>query len=249
MPLKLFRSFLDFLTPRTCCACGRRLSVDEDVFCTSCMMQLPFTDFLNHPYDNEMAQTFWGRIRHFEKAYALMYHEPHSDSAHIVYQIKYFHKPDTGVDIGTLMGKTMKESEFLNDIDMLVPVPLTKKREHERGFNQSKMIALGINDATGLPILDDSVKRTTFKGSQTRKGRMSRAENVEDAFCLVNGDKLKGKHVLIIDDVVTTGATVCALAKQLEKIDGIRISVASIGFAGERIYSNHTQDTETEIIF
>jgi ComF family protein len=247
MPLKLFRSFLDFLTPRTCCACGRRLSVDEDVFCTTCMLQLPFTDLLSHPYDNEMAQTFWGKIRHFEKAYALMYHEPHADSAHVVYQIKYFDKPDTGVDIGTLMGKAMKDSDFLNDIDALLPVPLAKTREYERGFNQSEMIALGIKDATGLPILDDAVKRTTFNGSQTHKDRISRAENVEHAFSLVKGDKLIGKHVLIIDDVVTTGATICSLAKQLEAIEGIRISVASIGFAGERIYNNHTEEEPDSI--
>lgn len=169
MPLKLFRSFLDFLTPRTCCACGRRLSVDENIFCAACMLKLPFTDFLSHPYDNELAQTFWGKVSHFEKAYALLYHEPHSDSAHIVYQIKYYNKPDTGVDIGTLMGKAMKDSDFLNDIDALLPVPLAKAREHERGFNQSEMIALGIKDATGLPIMDDAVKRTTFNGSQTRK--------------------------------------------------------------------------------
>ena len=178
-----------------------------------------------------------------------MYHEPHADSAHVVYQIKYFNKPDTGIDIGTLIGKAMKDSEFVNDIDALLPVPLAKTREHERGFNQSEMIALGIRDATGLPIIDDAVKRTTFNGSQTRKDRISRAENVEHAFSLVNGDKLKGKHVLIIDDVVTTGATICALAEQLEGIDGIRISVAAIGYAGERIYSNHTEETEGDIIF
>ena len=74
MPLKLFRSFLDFLTPRTCCACGQRLSVDENIFCAACMLKLPFTDFLSHPYDNELAQTFWGKVSHFEKAYALLYH-------------------------------------------------------------------------------------------------------------------------------------------------------------------------------
>jgi ComF family protein len=242
MTQKIFRSVLDFLTPRTCCACGRRLSVDEEVFCTACELQLPFTDFLSHPYDNAMAQTFWGKIRHFEKAYALMYHEPHSDSAHVVYQIKYFNKPDTGIDIGALMGRAMKAKGFLDGIDALLPVPLAKQRERERGFNQSKMIALGISDATGLPVIDNAVKRTTFYGSQTRKDRISRAENVEHAFCLAKGDKLRGKHVLIIDDVVTTGATVCALAKEIEDIEGISISVAAIGFAGERIYSNHAEE-------
>lgn len=249
MPLKLFRSFLDFLAPRCCCACGRRLSIDEDVFCTACMMQLPFTDFLNHPYDNEMAQTFWGKIRHFEKAYALMYHVPHTTSAHAVYQIKYFNKPDTGIDIGTLMGRMMKDSNYLSDIDALLPVPLAKKREHERGYNQSEMIALGIKDVTGLPIINDAVKRTTFNGSQTQKDRISRAENVEHVFQLVKGDKVKGKHLLVIDDVVTTGATISALSKQLEAIDGICISVASIGYAGERIFSYHTNDTKEDIIF
>lgn len=247
MVLKLLHSFLDLLTPRTCCACGRRLSVDEEVFCTACMLQLPLTDFLSRPYDNEMAQAFWGKIRHFEKAYALMYHEPHAQSAHVVYQIKYFNKPDTGTEVGTLMGSAMRDAGFLNDVNALLPVPLAKTRERERGFNQSMMIALGIKDVTGLPIIDDAVRRTTFNGSQTQKDRMSRAENVEHAFRLVKGDKLKGKHVLIIDDVVTTGATICALAQQLEEVEGCRISVAAIGFAGERIYGNHTEEEEYDI--
>jgi predicted amidophosphoribosyltransferase len=99
-----------------------------------------------------------------------MYHEPHADSAHVVYQIKYFDKPDTGVDIGTLMGKAMKDSDFLNDIDALLPVPLAKTRERERGFNQSEMIALGIRDATGLPILDDVVKRNNIQWQSDAQG-------------------------------------------------------------------------------
>lgn len=239
MSLRFAHAFLALMAPRTCCGCGRRLAEEEDVFCAVCMMHLPFTDFLSHPYDNAMARTFWGIIRHFEKAYALMYHEPHAHSARAVYQLKYYNKPDVGVELGVLMGKRMKAVGFTDDIDFIVPVPLAKKRERQRGFNQSEMIAQGISDATGLPAVNNVVRRTSFHGSQTQIDRWSRAENVEDAFELLNADSLRGRHVLIVDDIVTTGATVSALAKVLGKAERVRVSVASIGFAGERIYSKN----------
>lgn len=249
MPLRLIRQLLDIAAPRVCCACGRRLNDNEDVFCATCMMRLPRTDFLAHPYDNEMAQTFWGRVSNFEKAYAFIYHQPHSDSARGVYQIKYFDMPDTGVDIGVLMGRQMKATGFTDDIDIIVPVPLAKERERQRGFNQSEMIAQGISDMTGIKVADNIVRRVSFHGSQTKRDRQERAENVEDAFRLKNGKRVKGKHMLIVDDIVTTGATIVAMTRQIAQMPGVRVSVASIGFAGERIYDKFNDKEEMDNIF
>lgn len=227
-------SLLDIVVPRTCAICGRRLDTSEDTVCTVCLLHMPLTGFLDNPYKNDMAKTFWGRIKHMEKAFALVYHQPHADSAHPVYQLKYYNKPDVGISLGLLMGRMMKEKGFFDGIDAILPIPLAWKRQHERGYNQSEMIAIGLHDASGLKILKNVVRRVSFEGSQTQKDRWDRAENVENAFKLVKGDSIKGLHLLIVDDVVTTGATVCSLASLLEKVDGVRISVAAIGYAGHR---------------
>lgn len=229
----ILRDLLDIIAPRTCCVCGRRLGATEDVICTSCFLFMPRTDFLDDPYNNEMAKTFWGRVKNFEKAFALMYHQPHADSAHPVYQLKYNGKPDVGTDMGLIMGKMMAEKGFFEDIDAILPVPLAKKRTKERGYNQSQMIALGLHDVSRLPIYNNVVKRISFEGSQTQKDRWDRAENVENAFELTDGSRITGKHLLVVDDVVTTGATVCAIAKQLLQAKDVHISVASVGFAGQ----------------
>lgn len=249
MPLRLLRQLLDIAAPRLCSACGRRLNDGEEVFCATCMMRLPRTDFLAHPYDNEMAQTFWGRVSHFEKAYAFVYHQPHSESARAVYQIKYFGMADTGIDIGEIMGIQMKAAGFTDDIDIILPVPLTKERKRQRGFNQSEMIAQGISSATGIKVAKDIVKRVSFHGSQTRRDRQDRADNVENAFCLASGKRVTGKHVLIVDDIVTTGATIVAMAQQITLQPGVKVSVAAIGFAGERIYENSGREEDEDNIF
>ena len=233
----LLKSLFDIIAPRTCIVCGCRLAISEELVCTPCRLHLPHTDFLDDPYENEMAKAFWGRIKHFEKAFAPIYHFPHSQSAHIIYQLKYFDKPEIGIEAGEMIGKMMANKGFFDDIDCILPVPLAKERLRKRGYNQSEMIAEGLHNISHLPIIKDAVKRTSFLSSQTDKSRLARYENVDNVFELTKNDaiisKLKGKHILIVDDVVTTGATICSLAKTLETIGGIHISVASIGYAGQ----------------
>lgn len=233
MYVNIIHRVLDLLAPRTCCICGRRLAVGDNLVCTSCLLHLPFTDFIDNVYENDMAKAFWGRIKHFEKAFAPFYHLPHSQSARIIYQLKYFNKPGIGIDIGEMIGKKLSEKHFFEDIDCLLPVPLSHDREKKRGYNQSEMIAEGLRNVTKLPILKGAVRRISFGESQTKKSRMDRNENVRHVFKLVRGEKVKGRHILVVDDVVTSGATICALAAQLEQMEGVRISVVAIGYAGE----------------
>lgn len=231
----MLKALFDLIAPRTCCVCGRRLDVTENSICTPCFMYLPHTGFLNNLYENEMAKTFWGRVKNFEKAFALVYHKAHADSAHPIYQLKYNGKPDIGIDFGIIIGKLLSEKHFFDDINAIVPVPLARTRMRARGYNQSQMIALGLHDISRLPIYNNVVRRISFEGSQTQKDRQDRTENVEHSFELINGKMISGKHLLIVDDVVTTGATICAVAKQLQKMENVHISVVSIGFAGHSI--------------
>ena len=133
--------------------------------------------------------------------------------------------------MGRMMAKELMRSGLYEGIDAIVPVPLAKKRERERGYNQSLELAKGVSEVTGLPIADKVVVRTKFVGSQTQRGRWERNENVENVFELVDGDSINGKHLLLIDDVVTTGATIIACAQEVQKASNVRISVLALGFA------------------
>lgn len=218
------------ISPRMCVVCGSRLAVTEETLCSKCYLHLPRTDFRNNLYENVMAKLFWGRIA-IEKADALFFYEPHAETAHILYELKYKNHPEIGVVMGRMMAKELMRSGLYEGIDAIVPVPLAKKRERERGYNQSLELAKGVSEVTGLPIADKVVVRTKFVGSQTQRGRWERNENVENVFELVDGDSINGKHLLLIDDVVTTGATIIACAQELQKASNVRISVLALGFA------------------
>ena len=228
--ISFWSRLLDLISPRLCVVCGNRLAVTEEVVCSKCYLHLPRTDFGHDLYENVMAKLFWGQIK-LEKATALFYYEPHAETVQILYEMKYKNHPEIGVVMGRMMAKELMKSGLFEDIDALVPVPLAKKREHERGYNQSLELAKGVSEVTQLPIANQVVKRTKFVDSQTHRGRWERNENVENVFELVDGDSLSGKHVLLIDDVVTTGATIIACAQEMQKASNVRISVLALGFA------------------
>ena len=229
-PISFWHRVLDLISPRLCVVCGQRLTVSEEVICSKCNFHLPRTGFQQDPYENEMAKLFWHQIP-IERVTALFYYEAHSETANILYELKYGQRPDIGEDLGRIMAEEMKPTGFLDGIDILLPIPLSKKRYWQRGYNQSLEIARGISEITNLPIYNKVVRRNVFEGSQTNKGRWERNENVEKVFEMTDETAIHGKHLLIIDDVVTTGATVIACAKELCKAGNVKISVLSLGFA------------------
>ena len=229
-PISFWRRLLDLIAPRLCVVCGHRLTVTEGVICATCNFHLPRTDFHRNAYDNEMARLFWGQIP-VEKASALFYYESHAETANIIYHLKYKNHPEIGEVMGRLMAKELQSGGFFDEIDGIVPVPLAKKRLRQRGYNQSEEIALGVSEVTGLPICQEVVCRQVFQSSQTSKGRWERNENVAHVFELVDPEAIRGKHLLIIDDVVTTGATVIACAQELLKASDVRLSVLALGFS------------------
>lgn len=220
---------LDFISPRHCTVCGRRLAATESSLCTVCLLHLPRTGFQTSPDDNPMVQLFW-HLTPVEKAAAYFYYEAKSEVTQLIYDMKYHDRPDIGEDLGRLMAVEMQMAGFFDDIDLLVPVPLSPKRMRQRGYNQSEQLARGISQITRLSVCSGVLKRHHFHASQTQLRRLERQANVSHQFYCVNAQKLAHRHVLLIDDVCTTGATLRACANALSGIEGIRISVLTLAF-------------------
>lgn len=209
-------------------ACGNSLFHNEEVICTSCLMHLPETGFHNLK-DNPVAKVFWGRV-HIESAAALFYYRKGGKVQHLIHQMKYNGHKEIGVFVGELYGSDLKESQFFRTVDAIVPIPLHKNKLKKRGFNQAEMFANGLSNTMEIPVDTETVYRDVETTTQTKKHRYKRWENVSDIFKLRNMELLRGKHVLVVDDVITTGSTMEACVNTLQKVPDIRISVASIGF-------------------
>ena len=230
MTSSFLSKLIELIAPRACVVCGGRLALGEEVICSVCNMHLPRTEYHRCPDDNPLAQTFWGKI-HIRNAAALFFYHAHSASSNILYSLKYRHHPEIGVYMGRMIAREYISHGFFESIDLIIYVPLAHKRQRERGYNQSREIALGISEITGIPINDKAVIRTSYKGSQTHLDRWRRQENVETVFVMKESEHLHGKHILIVDDVVTTGATITACAKEMSKAGDVIFSVMCIGFA------------------
>jgi len=166
-----------------------------------------------------------------ERCAALMFHSGGSQASRVVYDMKYFDRPEYAVEMGRMMAEEFAPTGFFEGIDLIIPVPLTRRRIRQRGYNQSEKLAQGVSEITGIAVEKHAVKRIKFSETQTHKDRWQRTDNVEGAFSLANPARVSGKHVLIVDDVVTSGATVLACATQIVKAGNVKISVLSLSFA------------------
>ena len=227
--ISFFSRILDILGPRRCVICRQRLCSTEVRLCGVCSMRLPRTVFVSSPTDNDMTRLLWGYIP-VEKAVALIYYAPGSRMSRMVHSAKYGHNGELCVALGELMARETAGSGFFEGIDLMVPVPLTSGRRRKRGYNQSELLARGISNITGIPVETKAVRRQRFDGSQTGKDRFQRRENVENAFLLADGKRVAGHHLLLIDDIMTTGSTAIACARELMKAGDVKISVLTLGF-------------------
>ena len=227
-PTAMLTALLDFISPRACRICGKRLSTAEQEICTVCNMHLPRTGYAESPLDNNMARRFWGRFN-IERAAALFFYEAHSAPARLIHDLKYHGKEELGEWLGRTAAEEFDDHGFFEGIDIIAPVPITWKRRWKRGYNQSVAIARGVSEVTGLPVREKVLKRTHFSHSQTQLSVSERMENVEDAFRIRQHGGIEGKHILLIDDIVTTGATASACATELQKAGAGKVSVMSIG--------------------
>jgi ComF family protein len=229
MKTSFWTKLFDLISPRQCVSCGQRLSAEQAVLCLSCRLHLPLTNFAAHATDNRMARMYWGQIA-IERAAAYFYYEPKTVSGDIIYALKYYGRQDVAESMGRMVARDFIPSGFFDGIDVLVPVPLTRWRQWQRGYNQSLAIARGMSEVTGIPVEEKALVRTRFTDSQTHQSLEHRRDNVENAFLLRRPDAVRGLHVRLVDDVVTTGSTTVSCARELLKVEGVRISILSLGF-------------------
>lgn len=222
----LFYDLFELLFPRLCLICGHRLIKGEDFICTKCRVLLPYT-FFKGKKGNPTERLLWGQMK-IERASSYCFYTQGLTSNKYLYALKYNHNYKVGVMIGKCMAQDLLNTDFFNTIDLLIPVPLAPKRKKERGFNQSEAIAQGIKAITHIPINTKAVKRVKETSTQTKLSPEERIRNVQNIFQIKKPEGLQDKHILLIDDVLTTGSTIASCGRVLEQIKGIRISVLTV---------------------
>jgi len=222
----MLKDLINLLYPLQCLACRKNLHQNESLICLECLFHLPRTNFHNDT-NNAVSQLFWGRAK-VETATAFLFFTKSGKVQHLVHQLKYSKKPEIGVYLGKLFGKDLRKSSGFQTIDVIVPVPLHPRRAKVRGYNQSEKIAVGMSQTMNIPVDTSSFVRRTNTETQTRKNRFSRWENVKEVFAVNNENALKNKHILLVDDVITTGATIEGCIRKLTAIEGARVSVVSL---------------------
>lgn len=215
--------------PELCVACGNDLPFSGTCFCLRCQLKLSPSD-MHLTRENEFVERLWGRVP-LQSGAAAYYYTRQSPIRRAVHHLKYRNKPDIGLLIGRGFGQKLRGSEWFKDIDGIIPVPLHPKKERLRGYNQSTVFAQGLSEAMDVPMYAHVLLRQAFTQTQTKKKRMERFENVEEVFIVKKPQVIEGKHLLLVDDVLTTGATLEVCGQVLLGVPGTRLSCATIAMA------------------
>jgi ComF family protein len=231
MPLlrEIKESLLHLAFPHVCEGCGSDQLESAQLLCLRCLSSLPATNFHLHP-NNPIEKIFWGRIP-VTYAASQYYFTKESMMQHLMHQFKYKGNKELGLYLGQLMGFAFAGSNRFSFVDALVPLPLHRSKEHKRGFNQAALLCEGIATVLKKPVLKDAVTRRGSTESQTKKGRIQRWQNMEGRFEIGQTKALEGRHILLVDDVITTGATLEACGRELLKAENIQLSIATLCFS------------------
>lgn len=220
---------LNAIFPQPCIVCKRRLIGGEKYICLHCMASLPRNTYSLPVADSELAHRLWG-VFPVEGAVTAFLYQRDGIMAPIVHRMKYRGNKPLCHYMGRQMALAVADSGIFEGVDVLVPVPLTMERKRERGYNQSLLLCEGISEVTGIGIETGVLHRRFFGGSQTEMTVSERLENVKGAFYADNLERLNGKHVLVVDDVITTGSTVRECVLQIRDVPSIRISVLALAW-------------------
>lgn len=221
--LHYLSAFVDLLYPRLCAVCDTVLVTGERHICSRCLYNLPLDE---EEHDDLILQ--FGELREIKAVYSLFRYHRFGKYRNLIYAVKYRSNKELGVMLGEMLGQRIPPE---TKIDVLLPLPLHPKREKERGYNQADLIARGISNVLGIPLERNVVSRVTNNPSQTGLTREERAKNVQHIFRLHEVSRLAGRHVLIVDDVITTGATLASLLTELSEVPELEVSVACLARA------------------
>ena len=210
--------------PQICFGCGTDQIEKVTPLCQQCIQDLPTTDFFSI-HDNPIEKIFWGRTN-IQFAGALLFFTKDSLVQTLITQLKYHHNKKVGILFGRLMGQAIAAEEKFKQIDFIVPIPIKAAKINSRGYNQSAIIAMGILQEWHRPILNDVLMKRSWSNSQTKKNRAARLQQVPDLFVLNHSRSIKGKHILLVDDVLTTGATLEAAVASLMTGSPASVSIA-----------------------
>ncbi len=222
----MFHDFVNLLYPHVCHICEAELLNNEELICTSCLHDLPITRY-HLVNENPVKKVFYGRVK-IEKATALLHFRKKSGVQHLIHDLKYRGYREIGKYLGKWMGEELSSTDWFNEIDVVIPVPIHKSKLKQRGFNQVEDFGKEIAKALNAEYRDDLLLKTDAAQTQTLKNRFSRWGKIEETLEIQNNQNLKNKHLLIVDDLVTTGATIEACAHKLFEIPGIKLSVATM---------------------
>jgi ComF family protein len=222
------REFVFLFFPKNCSACGTGLNEQEEVLCTMCLYDLPRTNFHKEP-ENAVEKLFWG-LSEVKHATAYFNFSKGSKYREVIHKLKYNGRSDIGVELGKFFAAEISGSVFSNT-DIIIPVPLHPSKLRKRGYNQSEVIGEGMSDIMEIPMETNVLVRTVNNETQTKKSFAERRKNVESVFKIEKPELIKNKHILLIDDVITTGSTLMACVDELNKVEGVTVSIAALGFA------------------
>lgn len=225
---KYFHHFLHLFYPHNCEGCGTDVIYHDYFICAKCLHALPETDFFSKPV-NPVEKLFYGRLP-VTNAAAAFYFTKNSLLQHLLIQLKYKSNKEAGYFLGRMMGHALLQTERFNEVAVLIPLPLNPKKEHIRGYNQAAVICEGISEVWHRPVCTDAVTRVRFTETQTHQNRVSRWQNMEGVFRVTRPELIKNRHVLLVDDVITTGATLEACGSAIKEIEGTELSIASAAY-------------------
>lgn len=229
--MTLINDFLSLIYPRYCEACGANLYKHEDLICNQCIITLPHSNY--HLLSvNEINLLFAGRVPLIH-ALCIFNFEKSGRVQKLIHALKYQNQMGLGVWLGNYYANLLKANSILDDVDLLIPIPLHKNKLKQRGYNQSECFAEGLSEIFERPMLNNCILRLSETSTQTKKKKFERWQNVEGVFKINNPSILENKHILLVDDVITTGATIDAAWQTIKDIEGIKISVISIAFAAK----------------
>ncbi|GAB3037584.1 ComF family protein [Spirosoma pulveris] len=211
----IIADFVDLLYPSLCVGCAKSLGFNEKILCTKCRINLPETNQHKEPYDESLLNKFAGKLP-VQFLASFVYFKKGGIVQKLIHTIKYKGQKEAAKELGNWYGYQLAtESTLLTEIDVLISVPLHKSRLRQRGYNQADWIAKGLSEALNIPVAEDVLVCWKMKDSQTRKNRMERWENVKTVFSVQQSDEVLGKNIVLVDDVLTTGATLEACAGEL----------------------------------